>query len=217
MASCRALCLLPQAFQGFVKRVGSAGVMAVKPGDFLESPKWDRLRICITFDDGGRSVVKNALPCLSEVGFSSTMFLLADKIGRSNDWDISRRAGGLPLADEQEIREWIGAGQRIGSHGCSHLRLTQLSPVELRREVCDSKKSLEDRFGVAVDDFCYPYGDTNPSVAEMVESAGYATACTTMRGINTSAENPYLLKRVAVEHRRAWLAAILPGPLAARV
>jgi len=217
MANFRALCLLPLAFRRFVEQARNAGVKTVKPGDYIQSAEEGPPQICITFDDGGRSVVQNALPSMTEAGFSSTMFVLAGKIGGSNDWDISHRAGGLPLADEMEIRDWIGAGQRIGSHGWSHRWLTRLSPTELQREVCDSKKSLEDRFCVAIEDFCYPYGDTNPTVARTVESAGYATACTTVLGINTCAENPYALKRVSVQHRRAWLAAILPGALAARV
>ena len=60
----------------------------------------------------------------------------------------------------------------------THPRLTALPPECARAEIFDSKRALEDRFGIPIRHFCYPYGDYNRAVRDLVEEAGYATACT---------------------------------------
>jgi len=73
-------------------------------------------RIFLTFDDGFRDIVEHALPCLREHGFCSTVFLTSQLIGKTNEWQ--QRAGDVaaPLMDETEVRDWLAAGQEIGSH-----------------------------------------------------------------------------------------------------
>ena len=46
--------------------------------------------------------------------------------------------------DEVQIQEWLAAGQRIGSHTCSHAHLPQLSEAAAREEISASRKKLED-------------------------------------------------------------------------
>jgi peptidoglycan/xylan/chitin deacetylase (PgdA/CDA1 family) len=82
----------------------------------------------------------------------------------------------------------------------SHARLTRLSIRDAREEIFASKKKLEDTFGVAVEHFCYPYGDWSEPVRELVFEAGYRTACTTQFGINTSSTPPLTLNRITVRH-----------------
>jgi len=48
---------------------------------------------------------------------------------------------------------------------------------------------------VPVEHFCYPYGGWNETVRDLVAEAGYLTACTTDRGINTPATPRLELKR----------------------
>jgi peptidoglycan/xylan/chitin deacetylase (PgdA/CDA1 family) len=78
--------------------------------------------------------------------------------------------------------------------------LTRLTLRDAREEIFASKKKLEDLFGIAVEDFCYPYGDWNESVRDLVVEAGYRTACTTEFGLNTPATPPLALRRITVRH-----------------
>ena len=107
--------------------------------------------------------------------------------------------------DAPQIREWIAAGHQIGSHSLTHPRLTQLSIDAAREEISASKKLLEDTFGAPIRDFCYPYGDWNPAICDLVAEAGYVTACTTGFGVNKLGDSPLSLKRVTARYpSRDW-------------
>jgi hypothetical protein len=56
--------------------------------------------------------------------------------------------------------------------------LPDLSPVELEREVRDSRRILQDWFQQPVRGFCYPFGGVNPAVKEAVRAAGHVCART---------------------------------------
>jgi peptidoglycan/xylan/chitin deacetylase (PgdA/CDA1 family) len=157
-------------------------------------------RVALTFDDGFRNVLQNALAPLARGGWRALQFLVPNCIGRLNEWDL--RDGEAPevLMDAAEVREWLGAGHAIGSHSLTHARLTRLTQRDAREEIFASKKKLEDTFGVAVEHFCYPYGDWNEAVRELVLEAGYRTACTTEFGVNTPATPPLTLHRITVRH-----------------
>lgn len=139
--------------------------------------------VALTFDDGSLSVLRNALEPLASFGFRAINYLVSDRIGGTNDWDTAK--GEVPdrLMDEAQVREWISAGHEIGAHTRTHPKLSKIPLDRAREEIVGSKKSLEDRFGVAIRHFCYPYGDYSPAVRDLVQEAGYATGATTRPGI----------------------------------
>jgi len=157
-------------------------------------------RIVLTFDDGFRDVFENALPVLNQHKFSGIQFLVSDLIGKTNEWQQGAGYVSEPLMNEAQVRDWLSAGQKIGSHTRTHPWLTRMSADEARKEICGSKKSLEDRFGVPVDHFCYPYGDWNETVRDLVIEAGYKTACTTVSGINAPENSTFELKRFTARY-----------------
>ena len=55
---------------------------------------------------------------------------------------------------------------------------------------------MEDRFGLAIRHFCYPYGDHDESIREWVAEAGYSAAATTEFGANRRGVHPLGLRRV---------------------
>jgi len=164
--------------------------------------------VFLTFDDGYHDVFEHALPALRGHGVCGVLFLVADLVGKTNEWD--QRTGDIvePLMDAAQVRDWLAAGQEIGAHTCTHPRLTQLAPAIAREEVCASKKRLEDQFGVAVEHFCYPYGDWNDAVRDLVAEAGYKSACTTNPGVNTRTESQFELKRFTARYPTRNLKAI---------
>lgn len=152
---------------------------------------------CVTFDDGFRNVFERAMPLLQSRGLRAIQFIVAGLIGGEDEWD---RAIGEPiqgLMNETQIREWLAAGHEIGAHTMSHPHLPALAPERARAEIFDSKRMLEDRFGREVRHFCYPYGDYNGPVRDLVEAAGYASACTVAPGINRPGVDPFQLHRAA--------------------
>ena len=157
-------------------------------------------RVALTFDDGFRNVFQNAMAPLAQRGWRALQFLVAHYIGKVNEWDLREGEAPEMLMDAAQVRDWLGAGHAVGSHSLTHARLTRLTLRDAREEVFASKKKLEDAFGVAVEHFCYPYGDWSESVRDLVIEAGYRTACTTEFGINTPATPPYALRRITVRH-----------------
>ena len=153
-------------------------------------------KIVISFDDGFANTLRYGLETLQATGFVAIQYIVAGAIGGQNDWDMRNGEAPERLMDKAQIREWLAGGQTIGSHNLSHVRLTDIPLAQAREEITASKKQLEDSFGVPIRHFCYPYGAWNPAVRDLVMEAGYATACTVDKGVNTSATHPHELQRV---------------------
>ena len=139
---------------------------------------------------------EHALPILQERGLRAIQFVVAGQIGGTDAWDRAIGEPPLPLMDDAQIRDWLAAGQEIGSHTLTHPHLTALTLAQARTEIFDSKKQLEDRFGVPIRHFCYPYGDYNEAVRDLVGEAGYETAPTVRFGANPRGVPPLELRRV---------------------
>ena len=161
--------------------------------------------IIITFDDGFQSVIERALQPLERHQFRAVQFLVAGKLGGINEWDVAVGEKPESLMDAAAVRDWLAAGHAIGSHTLTHPRLTQLSQSAAREEIFASRKRLEDEFAIAVPHFCYPFGDWNERVRDLVMEAGYQTACTTIPGVNTARTNPFEIERFTARYAsRNW-------------
>jgi peptidoglycan/xylan/chitin deacetylase (PgdA/CDA1 family) len=152
----------------------------------------------ITFDDGYRNVYQHALPVLTELGFTSTNYLVANQFGGGNFWDSQNNVPFSPLMSQSEARAWIQAGQEVGSHTLDHVHLPELSFEEARYQISHSRRVLSDALQEEVTAFCYPYGQLTTQHADMVFEAGYQNATTTQRGLANSDDSPFLLPRVGV-------------------
>ena len=153
-------------------------------------------RVVISFDDGYRNVLQHGLPALKQNGFRAIEFIVADLIGKRNEWDTVHGDAPEPLMDVAEIRDWLAAGQEIGSHSLTHRNLVKLNAADAREQIFASKKRLEDTFGIPIRHFCYPHGKWNAQARDLAQEAGYATACTTEFGVNASSAPRFELKRV---------------------
>ncbi|NDC80137.1 MAG: polysaccharide deacetylase family protein [Verrucomicrobia bacterium] len=189
-ARIKGLYLSPDLFVRQIRGLKDAGFAFVPPGLAGPAPA-----VAITFDDGFASNWESALPGMKDTGCHAINFLVADRIGRSSDWESAEGGEARPLMNETQIREWMAAGNRIGAHTCTHPRLTRISRGQAKEEIVSSKKKLEDRFAVAVEHFAYPFGDYDIGVVDLVRDAGFKTASTMDRGINDSNTDPLRLKR----------------------
>jgi peptidoglycan/xylan/chitin deacetylase (PgdA/CDA1 family) len=91
----------------------------------------------------------------------------------------------------------IGWGWEIGSHTLHHAILTRSSSAKLRRELVDSRRALERKYGLPVDFFCYPGGIYDRRVMRAARDAGYLAATTVHYGVATP-YGRYALPRIAV-------------------
>jgi peptidoglycan/xylan/chitin deacetylase (PgdA/CDA1 family) len=165
--------------------------------------KWDATpprQVILTFDDGYSNVLRNGMAPLAEHGFRAIQFLPVNFLGKRNEWDVAAGEAPEAIMDVSQVREWISAGHEIGSHTLSHPFLTQLSRVQAREEIAASRRKLEDLFGRSILHFCYPYGDCDDHVRELVREADYQTACTTDWGVNPPGASSFALKRLTVRY-----------------
>lgn len=138
--------------------------------------------VVLTFDDGYRSFIEHALPVLREYGFPAIVYVLAQRAGDAADWYAVDGQPTPPLMTWDEVRRLPGEGIEVGSHGLLHTRLAGLPAAQLRSELADSKRLIEDRLGLAVPHFCYPFGSVDQAAVDACAQAGYTSAVTCQRG-----------------------------------
>ena len=132
--------------------------------------------ISLTFDDGLRCQFEQALPILNRHGFSATFFLVANTEPilidgyQHPDWcktDWSEK-------DVQFFKSMIQRGHEIGAHSVHHRR--QFLDNDPKFEAEGSKQWIEDRLGVEVQSYCYPFSHVTAPIKKAVINAGYKQA-----------------------------------------
>jgi len=113
----------------------------------------------ITFDDGYRSVLRDAAPVLADEGFPAVVFVPTQFIGSASTFDANSPEPVEPICSWDELRELERAGISVQSHGVSHTTFSDLSNAQIEREISASKTALEERLEKAVTLFSYPYND----------------------------------------------------------
>ena len=105
-----------------------------------------------------------------------------------------------PLRWEQ-IREMSLNGIHFGAHTVHHPNLTTLrEPLELSKEILESKRTIEQYLATPVTGFVYPYGlrqHYNSSVMKAVAAAGLTYACTAEPGLVTPRTDLYQIPRIS--------------------
>ncbi len=197
------LTVLPRRFSrqlGVMRRLRFefAALDAVRPW-LEENEKRLRRPVALSFDDGYRDLFEHAFPLLQRHRIPATVFLVARR--ERNDWIDREDSRPLDLLSWSQVKTMSAAGIDFGSHSLSHAPLTDCSDAELRAEVTDSKKIIEDHIGREVRHFCYPYGRCDQRVEAAVRSAGYDSACTTQKGVVRQGANPWRLPRLSVGKR----------------
>jgi len=101
-----------------------------------------------------------------------------------------------------EVREMSTNGISFGAHTVNHPVLADISLEEARREILESKKTIENKIQKTVKTFAYPYGkdkDYSVDVTKIVEELGFDYACSTIRGYEQfPMKNYFNLKRRGV-------------------
>ncbi len=179
----RSLYVAPEAFarqMAWLKWLGYKGLSMSGLQPYLRGEQAGKV-VGITFDDGYRNNLTHALPALLEQGFSSTCYAVSGLLGKTNVWDQDAGIAQTPLMNEAEIRQWLSAGQEIGSHTRHHVKLTESDDAGCRAEMAFGKSELEAVIEQPVHHFCYPYGQYEPRHVAMARELGFLTATTTQR------------------------------------
>ena len=104
----RGLTVHPSSFRRqmtWMKRLGYQGLSMRDLTPYLRGERRGKV-FGITFDDGFSNVFENALPVLSELGFTSTNYFVANQFGGSNVWDQDKNIPFAALMSAQQVRAW---------------------------------------------------------------------------------------------------------------
>ena len=179
----------PHIFEAQIKTLQAAGYAFITPKDLpklLDAPSADEKKYAIlSFDDGYEDFYTYAFPILKKYNVRTINYVVYNFIGRPN------------YLKEGQIKEIIKSGLiEIGSHTLNHISLTGLNEQLAKTEIEQSKKLLEEKFGVKIESFAYPYGFYNAQIKQMVRSAGYTTSVTIDAGNVVDKRSLLELKRV---------------------
>jgi peptidoglycan/xylan/chitin deacetylase (PgdA/CDA1 family) len=180
------LSVTPEAFERQLHLLCRRGFRGATFERAVSQPSYGRT-VAVTFDDAYLSVVQVAKPILDDVGFPSTVFVPTDfpsSPGKPMAWDgIDMWLDG-PYERELRPMSWeqlamlADAGWEIGSHTCSHPRLTSLTDEQLGGELIESRSIVAERLGRPCGTLAYPYGDHDERVLGATRTAGYSLAGT---------------------------------------
>ena len=213
------LSVTPERFERQIETIAARGYRSVRFTDLVEDGAPAGKSVAITFDDAYRSVHRIAWPLMRRHGLVGTMFVPTDFPGTErpmswsgiDHWVEGPHAPDMVPMSWEELRELRDAGWEIGSHTCSHPRLTSLDDDELARELRVSREACEEHMGEPCPSIAYPYGDVDERVIRAAGEQGYRTAGTLPSVMERP--RPLAWPRIGVyheDHHRRFLLKVSP-------
>ena len=184
----------------YIKNCGKYNILSLDEYvDNLLYPSFNN-PITVTFDDGYVSFITLALPIIKKYEISITVFIPVEYVGSHNVWDT------MYGHSRNDILDWEGFCQlikeklvNIGSHGVNHVSHGHLDKEADYYEIAKSKEVLEEKLGIEVKYYSYPYGqikDIGMYSIENLKVAGYKAALSTNWSRRNYKDNIYRLNRI---------------------
>jgi peptidoglycan/xylan/chitin deacetylase (PgdA/CDA1 family) len=165
--------------------------------DLLAAPVDDRY-FCVTFDDGYRDNLENALPVLRELVIPGTIYVPTRIVDGSASYTWFRRQA-PPALTWDELRAIVAEGLvDAQSHTRTHPWLPRVVDEQAREEIAGSAADLEQQLGYRPTSFCYPAGLYGPRETALVRAAGYRAGVTSDPGVNAGGTTLETLRRTLV-------------------
>ena len=138
-------------------------------------------RVMLTFDDAYEDFAAEAWPLLRRYGFRAVLFVVTDRVGATNTWDVAL-GDVVPLLDWSALRRMAAEGVELGAHSTAHHPLTALSARDMREDLARARETLRRECGTAPAAVAYPYGFVDDVVTAAAAQCGYRFGVTCRPG-----------------------------------
>ena len=183
----RAFTVSPEGFEAHLKYFKDNGYQTVLIDDLLNyfdtGKPLPAKAIAITFDDGRYGQYKWAYFLLKKYEMKATFFITTGWIGRAD------------MMTWEQIKEMSDNGMAIGSHSISHPNMPSQNDADLRHELADSKKIIEEKIGKSIKYLAYPGGGVDDRVIKFTKEAGYDAGLSVYKIIDQTPKYRYLIRR----------------------
>ena len=231
--------IAPEQRSNFEKQIQSIARTwtFISPSEFTKSLEAGEpingRKVMMTFDDGFHSNRWAAEAVLDPLGIKALFFIPSDFIDitglEAQKSFIATKIFGGMINPEQvpknsrpmtwgDIKAVVAAGHEVGSHTCSHMRLSDITIRQrLEHEVIDSKARLEQMLGMAVTHFAFPFGNLksiNPEALSLARKH-YQFVHSGIRGSNTHATPHWAVRRDSMQPKDTplYVGSLLEGAL----
>ena len=132
---------------------------------------------------------------------------IIDRLSRAIHMDLPTHR---VLLNWDEVREMAGKGVTFGSHSCSHRIMTQIPLSDVKRELIESRRTILEQGIKPVPVFCYPNGNFDWDIQELVRESGYIAAVGCEVGLEgDKPSDMFALKRVGLHEDSSASAHLL--------
>ena len=192
----------PDVFSMQMRWLRNAGYQSVNLSELVDGLADARemsKKVVITFDDGYRDVFTDGLPIMKQCGFTATIFLATDRIR-----ETPMRFEGVDYLTWRDVQELQKEGMNFGSHTVTHPDLRSLEPEQIDYELGYSKEVIEQKLGVAVESFSYPFPfpeedrDFIRFLGDTLENQGFKNGVSNAIGRAHRESNFYFLPRLGM-------------------
>jgi peptidoglycan/xylan/chitin deacetylase (PgdA/CDA1 family) len=184
-----ALTITPRQFASQLATLAALHLRTISAGELVDSLRRGHLperSVVLTFDDGYKDDVTQALPLLRRFHDTATFYLVSGTI------DSPRH---LTWADVRTLRD---AGMEIGAHGAEHVDLRELNGPGQLAQVHHCMVSLMRWANVDPETYAYPSGRFNATTLAIMRQAHVEAAFTMQPGFVRDLSDPYRLPRIRV-------------------
>jgi peptidoglycan/xylan/chitin deacetylase (PgdA/CDA1 family) len=191
----------PSSFEQQMAHIRENGYTALSVSGFVRARANGMLperSVVVTIDDGVADFYENALPILMQHGVTATLYVVTGLVGGRCAWLDAEGEGHRLMLTWEKIGEISRCGIECAAHTHSHPELDILPVEAARKEILQSKAALEAYLGRSVASFAYPYGKYCRRVREMVQAAGFTSACAVKHALSSSDDDPFSLARIQV-------------------